>query len=649
MLSFLPKDKANRNSRVVRVTQATEEEPQVAGFDQTNIQLNQFEEKYTTTELFLATLFMDEKVEKRYADVVEKDVKEERAELIFNATGGLPLAVVLLSGLLRTKEYPGEWNKVFEHLGGKCNERRRLENILAMCFDDLPHDLKSCFLYFTGFPANTLVKARNLVCKWMAEGFLRPKEGKTMEKVGEKYLHELVHRRLMNLPPVENAAPGDERVTVQTRVHEFLVLEAQEANFLEVHCGDDVPTLTTVRRLSLQNHSDKYGALADPLPKLRSILSNFEKEHSKPQGSAAEMKEETKTMARDACSCSPFHYKVDYKSEDHVMRKLLQGSQFLRVICLFGLDIGKKLPTEIGDVVHLQYLGITSCSLDEIPPSVGKLTRLQTLDVRGTDVHTLPPEFWSIRTLRHVFGSIPLPRRVGNLEQLQTLQAVRPDDDVGSCWDATTFARMKRLQSLYISGLRNENEKGALAAIQELKYLVLLCIGGEVISLDFTGCNFPRLQVLILMGEIVPPLNSPESSNSFYFPTLVKLSLENTKVPQRFIDKLSVELPLLASLTLLPGSYDGECLEFTKGFQSLKELKVDVRLRKIVIEEPACPHLVKLDILIYFKDFRLELVDRRNIEEIIKREYKYLYEKMQMVGAFVRTIATEELEAPTRD
>lgn len=331
------------------------------------------------------------------------------------------------------------------------------------------------------------------------------------------------------------------------------------------------------------------------------------------------------------------------------MRKLLQGSQFLRVICLFGLDIGKKLPTEIGDVVHLQYLGITSCSLDEIPPSVGKLTRLQTLDVRGTDVHTLPPEFWSIRTLRHVFGSIPLPRRVGNLEQLQTLQAVRPDDDVGSCWDATTFARMKRLQSLYISGLRNENEKGALAAIQELKYLVLLCIGGEVISLDFTGCNFPRLQVLILMGEIVPPLNSPESSNSFYFPTLVKLSLENTKVPQRFIDKLSVELPLLASLTLLPGSYDGECLEFTKGFQSLKELKVDVRLRKIVIEEPACPHLVKLDILIYFKDFRLELVDRRNIEEIIKREYKYLYEKMQMVGAFVRTIATEELEAPTRD
>ncbi|VAI56347.1 unnamed protein product [Triticum turgidum subsp. durum] len=370
LLSILAKDKDNVKSRVVRITQATDLESPPDPFVEKNIMLQHFNEQVKTLELFLATLFMDEKEkhignlekkEEKHLDGLEKkeekhiydigkkkekndiDLKKEefirrRAKFIFDVTGGLPLAIVLLSGLLRTKEYPGEWKKVFKHLKSNLTERKRLDIILSMCFDDLPHDLKSCFLYFSGFPANTLVKARSLVCMWMAEGFLIPKKGKTMEKVGERYLHELIHRRLMNLPPLENAARGDERVTVQTRVHDFLVVEAQEANFMEIHSGDDVPTLSTARRLSLQNHMDKYAALADPLPKLRSILSNFEKE-------------EHQTQTKEAI-----------KTSDDI-QKLLKRSRFLRVIYLDGLEIGNKLPSEIGKVMHLHYLGITSCSL----------------------------------------------------------------------------------------------------------------------------------------------------------------------------------------------------------------------------------------------------------------------------------------------
>lgn len=618
MLDYLPT--RNIKSRVVRITQATDLEPPPPSFGEEKFELHHFQEHNITVELFLATLLMNEK-EKHCGDLVIEAVKTNHAKFIFDVTGGLPLAVVLLSGLLRTKEYPGEWVKVFKHLDGNSNERKRLDNILSMCFDDLPHDLKSCFLYFAGFPASTLVKARSLVSMWMAEGFLRPKEGKTMEKVGERYLHELIHRRLMNLPPLENAAPGDERVTVQTRVHDFLVLEAQEANFMEIHSGDDVPTLSTTRRLSLQNHMDKYAALAEPLPKLRSIMSNFEKES---QG-GVETKTDIKTKVG---ACIPFPHKAQARSND-VMQKLLQGSKFLRVIFLDGLEIGKKLPSEISNVKHLHYLGITSCSIDEIPSSVGNLTRLQTLDVRGTSVTRLPREFWRIQTLRHVFGSIILPRRVGNLEQLQTLQEVKPDDD-SDVWDTKTFTCMKRLQSLYISNLPEKNAQVALAAIYEVKYLMLLCIQGKVISLDlFTFSNFARLQVMILNGKIEPPL---KDSDPLYFrklSTLTKLTLNKTKVSQYFINKLSVELPLLASLALLPESYEERCLAFTDGFQSLKELKLDLDkcVEEIMIVDPACPCLEKLEITNYSKG--LDLKVRHNIEKIIKHQDHYLYNKMK--------------------
>lgn len=334
------------------------------------------------------------------------------------------------------------------------------------------------------------------------------------------------------------------------------------------------------------------------LPKLRSILSNFEKEEHQTQ-----TKEGIKT------------------SDD--IRKLLKRSRFLRGIYLDGLEIGNKLPSEIGNVLHLHYLGITSCSLQEIPSSVGKLKRLQTLDVRGTDVTRLPRGFWRIPTLRHVFGSIILPRRVGNLEHLQTLQGVNPDDGGGS-WDRTTFAGMKRLQTLYIWELPDENPQDALAAIYAVKSLVLLSIRGKVISFElFTCSTFTRLEVMILNGKIKAPL---KESGRLNFPSLTRLSLKNTMVSQNFIDKLSEELPLLASLALLPESYEEAHLAFKSGFHSLKELNLDVDVKEIVIADEACHCLVKLDISMCW-DF--DLIARRKIEEIINVQDKYLYTKMK--------------------
>uniref|UniRef100_M8BLF4 Putative disease resistance RPP13-like protein 3 n=1 Tax=Aegilops tauschii TaxID=37682 RepID=M8BLF4_AEGTA len=574
ILNDLPDGMAG--SKVVQITQT---KPESSPSTLQPIELEDLNED-EATNLFLKTLFMKEKGKKYWKAVKEAVGKNHYGKDIFEITGGLPLAVVLLSGLLRTKEYPGEWEKVFDYLKNKAIQWKRLDSVLSMCFDDLPHDMKSCFLYFAALPVNTLIRARSLVCMWMAEGFLRPKDGKQMEKVGEQYLKELIARRLVNLAPMEYEASGDERVAVQTKVHDFLLHEAQEASFVEVHGGDDIPILSNARRLSLQNHRDKYAALANYLPKLRSILSNFEEE----------------VEAR--------------KEEDQL------GSEYLRVINLHGLEIGDTLPSDIGNVVHLQYLGITSCSLKQIPPSIGKLTGLQTLDVRDTEVTTLPEEFWKIQSLRHVFGFLVLPRRVGRLTQLQTLESIEPDQVHG--WGRRTLEKMLHLQSLYIWKLPERNAN-ALTAVCKLKYLMLLSIEGESITSNlFPLSNLPRLQEMRLKGVIVPP-TLPESSG-FYLPNLTKLSLEQTKVTKEFINKLG-KLPFLATLALNHDSYEDKDhhLVFTSGFQSLKELVLDVALKKIEIGESVFPQLMVLEVFSYSDDICAVIHGNRyNIRKLIK-------------------------------
>jgi hypothetical protein len=244
-----------KGSIIVHITQGKPEEPP-SNYYHIPIKLKKIKED-ATMELFRKRL---------PKELQDKNMKEYRDD-ICKITEGLPLAIVLLSGLVQTKEFPSEWLKVFDYLRSK--QLKKLDSMLLVCFDDLPHELKCCFLYFVVLPTNTTVEARNLVCMWVAEGFLRPKGGKSMEKIGYIYLNELISRNLVNpLKMDEDSSFGSMFVTIQNNVHDFLEIEAHEASFVEVHSGDDIPTLTSARHLSLQNCSNKYVVLANPLPKL---------------------------------------------------------------------------------------------------------------------------------------------------------------------------------------------------------------------------------------------------------------------------------------------------------------------------------------------------------------------------------------------
>lgn len=561
---------------------------------------------------------------------------------LHNMTGGLPLAVVLLCGLLGTKEYPNEWEVVLDHLESKqSNQSKRIDNILTMCFDDLPHDIKSCFLYFAVLPMNTAIEAHKLVCMWMAEGFLRPKDGKTMEKLGKIYLKDLVARNLVKVVKRESFRGGP-FVAVHHKVHSFLQLEAREANFVEIHNGDDSPPLTNTRRLSLQNYTDKYAALANPLPKLRSILSTFQEE--KGQGTDDKMKQkgeddegETVQNEKDKNAKDgpvPRHHRIlgsgmlrclgqnGMTNRYKHIRQMLKESRFLRVINLQGIEIGEELPAAISTAAQLQYLGVTACSLKSIPPAIGELKHLQTLDVRDTNVQELPTPFWKIKTLRHVFGSaLMLPKRVGSLRYLQTLGIIQPDEKDG--WDEKTFKEMVNLDSLYLSDSSGDaaNVHAVCDVIRKpdlLEYLekLVLKVCKSNIPMDvFTSRSQRRLRAMTLCGKL------DESKDEFRVPNLTFLSLKSTQVSKSFINVVG-DLPLLTDLILQQGSYDGAQLDFVDGnkFRSLKRLTLSsLKSLKELLE---LKHLV---ITSYDEDFNIDVDTDREFVKIIEAEDKDLY------------------------
>jgi hypothetical protein len=74
------------------------------------------------------------------------------------------------------------------------------------------------------------------------------------------------------------------------------------------------------------------------------------------------------------------------------------------VLDLYGIKGLKRLPSGIGKMIYLRYLGLQNNGHKpiDIPSSVSDLLNLQTLDVRNSTLGSLPRYFWDVPTFRHI-------------------------------------------------------------------------------------------------------------------------------------------------------------------------------------------------------------------------------------------------------
>lgn len=97
---------------------------------------------------------------------------------------GLPLAIVALGGLMSSKKSYAECSNVYNSLNWHLENDPLLDsvkNILLLSFNDLPYQLKHCFLYCSLFPEDYEMDRSRLLRLWIAEGFVEHQTGITPE------------------------------------------------------------------------------------------------------------------------------------------------------------------------------------------------------------------------------------------------------------------------------------------------------------------------------------------------------------------------------------------------------------------------------------------------------------------------------------
>ncbi|KAL6658498.1 hypothetical protein ACP70R_004084 [Stipagrostis hirtigluma subsp. patula] len=520
-----------------------------------------------------------------------KDKEKSYDQDVFDITGGHPLAIVVLAGLLRSKEKPVEWDTVLEQLKpgveaqdglgnqitgvllskekpvdwdmllqqlappreAKLSNRMSIERIFSTSFDDLPHDLKSCFLYFAAYPKNLSLRADQIVRMWTAEGFIKPQKDKTMEQLGHSYLKELVSRCLVEMEDI-NEHGEITLVRVHNRLLGFLQSEAQEASFIEVHAKNDVLAPAAVRRLSIQNDSGSYTTFSNIFPKLRSFICRVDGEEHRDSSAAmnkvdksglncgAKVRGMMPSCLQDSSGGSSTNAKKCSVKSNHDL-KFLCGSKFLRVISVQGLNI-QELPEEIGDMIHLRYLCVKGHNLKKLPSSIGRLLNLQTLDIRGTKVKEISPKFWKIKALRHVLADeLMLPKSVINgPEELQTLHGVRTSEEK---WDTRNgnypLDMLIKLRSLELHGVKADDMQALTIALEKMNLLGHLKLKGDGIpSCVFNAPRLRCLRTLVINGNVKWDEVSPDVCK--LRPNLVVLEASDiNNAPSEFKAKLKAK------------------------------------------------------------------------------------------------------------
>lgn len=313
---------------------------------------------------------------------------EELGKQMLRRCGGLPLAIVVLGGLLSRKDATfNEWQKVFQSMHWQLRqEPMQYGDVLALSYRDLPHYLKSCFLYFGLFPEDFEISARRLMLLWVAEGFVLPRGQQPLEDVAEDYLEELIGRNMVQV--AKRKSNGRIKAC---RIHDLLrdlsISIAKEEHFLDFIHGDVNADSVTTRCRRLGIHSGEI-SITENTPKVRSLLC------------------------------------FDSVESNFKPRKV----KLLRVLDLEGAYL-TQLDSEIGNLIHLRYLSLRETWLKRFPSTIGYLEKLQTLDLRSTLISPIPLAIWKLLNLRFLYFNelkemVVDPPKDAALTHLQTLQGL---------------------------------------------------------------------------------------------------------------------------------------------------------------------------------------------------------------------------------
>ncbi|XP_017979233.1 PREDICTED: probable disease resistance protein At1g58390 isoform X1 [Theobroma cacao] len=484
---------------------------------------------------------------------------------ILKLCGGLPLAIVLMGGLLSAKELTdSEWSRVIEHVNA-------IEGILALSYHELPSYLKPCFLYMGLFPKAIEIPIRRLIHLWVAEGFVTSLSDGDMveEDLAEMYFEELVCRKMIEV--VRWRLDGSPKTCrLPSLVHDVFSLKARDIGFLQIH-------------------NTSFSANTSQLPVRRlATYSNipFSKLHE--------------SHLRSYVSFNTLKGGIPAGNSSMFLDKIMSKGNLgvFRVLDLEGV-YKPQLPKAMGTLLNLRYLGLRSTVINSLPVSIGVLQCLETLDVKHTNITTLPDSFWKIRGLRHLYlnGICLDSLDVLSAETLNKLQSLCGLSISTESLVAETLSKFKCLRKLQLTFYIPRSIKiDWTSQLNKLHSLRIRSMrkSGESAPIKLTSFKEQHNLVnLYLFGSLLRPFKS-----TIFPPNLKSLTLSKTVLGKDPMLELG-KLPQLNILRLFSFSYIGEEMTCVSGaFPQLHVLKLWQlgNFSNWLVEEGALPSLRELEI-----------------------------------------------------
>ncbi|KAL2243248.1 putative disease resistance protein RGA3 [Sesamum indicum] len=308
----------------------------------------------------------------------EEDPEElqEISKKIANKCKGLPLAAKVLGSLLRFKNTKKEWECLLDNEIWQLEEAEvELFPHLFLSYNELSPAMKRCFSYCAIFPKDWEIDVDKLIRMWIALGYLTS-TGSTseVELRGKEYFNNLKMRSFF-----QDFVEHKDGVYCKMHdiVHDF-------AKFLRN---------TNSHNLEGREEASKDGSLIQAYnPSLVSIVKVYRS-----------------LFCQDEVPCDRFDFIT-----------------CLRVLSICSEWRARGIPEGMEDLIHLRYLDVTRCQIEQFLPNICTLYNLQTLYLDECELEQIPREIGNLIHLRHLNLSgnsrlEELPETICNLQELQTL------------------------------------------------------------------------------------------------------------------------------------------------------------------------------------------------------------------------------------
>ncbi|WRX11725.1 NB-ARC - like 10 [Theobroma cacao] len=324
------------------------------------------------------------------------DLKKIGLEIV-KKCGGLPLAIKVIGGLLRTRVNHDAWNYILKSdIWNLLEDKSNIIPALWLSYYYLSSQLKQCFAYCSLLPKDHEFK-EEIVLLWMAEGFLNEANTKReIEDLGSKYFEELVSRSFFQASSKNKS---------QFVMHD-LITDLAQSIVGEIY-------------FKRARHDDMKGSVSHTRysPYIISKYDGIKKFASFSEAKSLQTYLPFEMMMSQYSRC--------YLS-NNVLNHLLSALKCVRVLSLKRYYI-TEIPSSIGNLKHLYYPDFSYTKIKSLPDSIYSLYNLETLLLRFCEnFEKLSLKLGILDNLCHLDitggNSIEeMPSGIGKLKNLQVL------------------------------------------------------------------------------------------------------------------------------------------------------------------------------------------------------------------------------------